>query len=118
MKSYAFAISAIFLLSFIIFYNQKVEIIYFFNKGCFISNMTDVIMNEIEMDMGKSVHVIYADGFSPRSEFESMLVQKYNINSVPVIIIDGKIFSGEFTYESLKTDICKRFVIKPKGCLK
>lgn len=117
MKSYIFVIIAIFI-SYILFYNQKVEIIYFFNNGCIISNFSEIIIKDIEKNMGKNVNVIYVDGFSPKSDLENMLIQKYNVNSVPIIIIDGKIFSGEFNYDSIKTHVCKRFIIKPKGCFK
>ncbi|MBU5689604.1 MAG: hypothetical protein QXM68_01240 [Candidatus Aenigmatarchaeota archaeon] len=117
MKQYI-AVLLLLIISFIIFYRQKVEIIYFYSKDCIVSNQTDSIIEDIERNFNRNVNVIYVDGFNPEGERQKKMVDLYNINSVPVIIIDGSVFKGEFTYESLKSSICERFVFKPSACFK
>ena len=97
------------------YYNQKVKIIYFYDRTCVISNITEGLINNTRSDFGKRVEIIEIDAFKPKQN-EAKLVEKFNVKGVPLIIIDGRVYPYEYNYTLFKIEVCKRFVFKPKEC--
>ena len=110
-------ISAIILMlaGFYFSYTKKVEIIYFYDERCVISNMTDEIIDEIEAEFGDRVRIKRVNAFNPEGE-DKVLVKRFDVKGVPVIVIDGRIYPYEYNYTILKNEVCKRFVFKPEKC--
>ena len=100
---------------------QKVNIIYFTNSKCLLTVQTDRLIEEIRNDFGNRVHVreivvsMYEDDPQDTEEIKQ-LRQEYQVFGVPVIIINGKEFTREFTKNNLEQEICKNFIIKPEAC--
>ncbi|MEM5801232.1 MAG: hypothetical protein QW350_04195 [Candidatus Aenigmatarchaeota archaeon] len=108
-------ISILFLIIFICFLNQKVEIIYFFNDGCIIVNDTNNILFLAEKEFQDKILIKKIDLFNPKED-EKILIEKYNVKGVPTIIINGKEYIYDYNYTNFKFEICKNFVIKPVVC--
>jgi len=100
---------------------QKVEIIYFTNPSCILTNATDRIMDKINNDFGnriqvREVKVSMYEGDPPDTDEVKELREKYEVYGVPVIIINGKEFTKEYTKNNLEQEICRNFIIKPEVC--
>jgi len=112
-------ISSIFLL-FLAKY-QTVEIIYFINPRCVITNITNDILDELKVDFQDRIKVreikvsMYPDD-QPDTEEIRQLREQYQVYGVPEIIINGKEFTKKFTKDNLKEEICKNFIIRPRTC--
>jgi len=100
---------------------QKVRIIYFTNSKCLLTVQTDRLIEEIKNDFGNRIYVreivvnMYQDD-PPDTEEVKQLRQEYQVFGVPVIIINGKEFTKEFTKNNLEQEICKNFIVKPEVC--
>lgn len=100
---------------------QKVGIIYFTNDKCIISIQTDRILENVRKDFGDRVIIrevkvnMYTDD-PPDSEEIKELRAKYRVFGTPVIIINGKEFTEEFTRNNIEKEICNEFITKPSVC--
>jgi hypothetical protein len=101
--------------AFLYLYNQKVEIIYFYNQGCLVSNETDVLIEKIQDDLGDKVKMTRIDLFNPKIN-ETKLVERFGVKGVPTIVINGKIYPYEYNYTIFKREVCRNFVFKPEKC--
>ena len=106
---------------FILAYKQKVDIIFFMNPSCRISNQTGPIIQEIKEKFGNNinlreikVNMYFTD--PPDTEEIKILREKYKVYGVPTIVINGKEFTKEYTKDNLEEGICNSFIIKPKVC--
>lgn len=100
---------------------QRVKIIYFTNPSCIITHQTDRIIDKIKSDFGnriqiREVKVSMYEGDPPDTEEIKELREKYRVYGVPVIIINGKEFTKEYTKHNLEEEICRNFIIKPGAC--
>jgi thiol-disulfide isomerase/thioredoxin len=109
--------------SFILFwaYFQKIDIIYFTNSKCKVSEHVDEVINFIENEFDDKVNIekievkIFPND-DEDSEYVSKLREKYNIYGVPTIIINGKVFNKPYTKENLVREICNKLIFKPRIC--
>ncbi|MBD3155458.1 MAG: hypothetical protein GF368_02270 [Candidatus Aenigmarchaeota archaeon] len=97
---------------------EKVSVIYFRRTGCSVVEKTDNIVQEIDGDLGIELEIITVDLTREEklSEQEIILKNEYNVIGVPVIIINGKEYTGVFTKESIEGEICKKFLFRPEEC--
>jgi len=100
---------------------QKIRIIYFTNSKCLLTVQTDRLIEEIKNDFGNRIYVreievsMYEDD-PQNTEEVKQLRQEYQVFGVPVIIINGKEFTREFTKNNLEQEICKNFIVKSEVC--
>jgi len=100
---------------------ETVKIIYFTNPSCILTHKTDIIIDEIKSDFDKTIQVreikvsMY-EGDPLDTDEVKELREKYEVYGVPVIIINGKEFTKEYTKNNLKQEICRNFIIKPEVC--
>ncbi|MEM5793005.1 MAG: hypothetical protein QXY45_01425 [Candidatus Aenigmatarchaeota archaeon] len=94
---------------------RVVDILYFREDSCIVVNKTDKIIEEIKKDFNGYINlrIIDRDKTTPDEE---KLIKKYNVIGVPVIIINGKEYTKEFTKDNLEREICKKLLRKPKVC--
>ena len=114
-------ITVLLILFFLISPFQKVRIIYFTNPSCVLTQETDRIMDEIKSDFGekirvREVKVSMYENDPPDTDEIKALREKYQVYGVPVIIINGKEYTNEYTKNNLKQEICRNFIIKPEVC--
>jgi len=100
---------------------QTVEIIYFTNPQCAITNKTDDLIDELKEDFQnkisvRKINVNMYPGDQPDTEEIIQLREKYKVYGVPDIVINGEKFMGKFTNENIKEKICDNFIIKPEAC--
>jgi arsenate reductase-like glutaredoxin family protein len=122
-KSKIFGIFIVFLISIFLIsdYQKKVEIIFFTNPNCLVSNNAEKVLEEIKNDFKNKIYIrkivvnIY-NGDEPDTEEIKILREKYQVNGVPEIIIDGKEFIQKYTKDNLVEVICQKFIIKPEVC--
>lgn len=97
---------------------KRVSIIYFRRTGCSVVEKTDNIFREIDGDFRGELEIITIDLSKGEklSEQEIILKNEYNVIGVPMIIINGKEYTGVFTKESIEGEICKKFLIRPEEC--
>ena len=111
----------IFFIFFIFASKQKVDIIFFMNPGCRISNETIIVIKEIKDDFGNKINLreirikMYSND-PPDIEEVKNLRERYRVYGVPTIIINGKEFTKPYTKDNLEEEICKNFIIKPDVC--
>jgi len=107
---------------FLIEMQKTVEIIFFTNPGCFVANRTDKTIGEIKSDFKdrvyiKEIKVNMYNGDPQDTEEIKMLREKYQVNGVPEVIINGKEFTKKHTKDNLERTICEYFIIKPMVCI-
>lgn len=127
-KTKILIISSIILFLFITFFtvknkSQTIDIIYFTNPRCVISNQTDELIGEIKNDFKDRINITTIivsmfEGDSPDTEEIKQLREQYKIYGAPVIIINGKEFTKAYTIDNLREEICEEFLIKPLVCFK
>jgi hypothetical protein len=104
------------MITLILYFNgQRSEILYFYNKGCLISNKTDIFIENIQLELGAKVKITKIDPFDPKNQ-DNELVKKFNVKGVPTIVINGKIYSHDYNYTLFKNEVCRYFVLKPEKC--
>jgi len=101
--------------------NQTVNVLYFINPNCELINQTDSLMEDLKKDFGdriniQEINVKMYDNDLPDTEYIKQLREKYHVYGVPEIVINGKEFTGQFTKDNLKKQICYNFLIKPEVC--
>lgn len=100
---------------------KLVEIIYFTNPRCLMANRTDKLLDEIREDFQDRVHIreikvsMYLED-APDTEEIKELRERYKVYGVPEIIINGEEFTGKYTKDNLKEEICKNFIMEPEVC--
>ncbi len=118
------AISAILIVSLILPFlteYQTVEIVYFTNPRCALTDRTDDILEEIKEDFKDRIEVreikvsMYPED-PPDTQEIKILREKYRVHGVPDIIINGKEFTEKFTKDNLREEVCKNFIIRPGVC--
>jgi len=100
---------------------QKVNIIYFTNPNCRLTENTDSILQEIKLEFNnriiiKEIKIHIYDQDKEDTEEIARLREKYQVFGVPEIIINRKKFKQEFSKENIKQSICKEFILKPEVC--
>lgn len=107
---------------FILASKQKIDIIFFTNPACRISNETSIVVKEIKEEFGDKITLreirinMYLND-PPDSEEIKILREKYRVYGVPTIIMNGKEFTKEYTKDNLEKEICNDFIIRPKVCI-
>jgi len=118
------AIFAILIVSLILLFlteYQTVEIVYFTNPRCALTDRTDDILEEIKEDFKDRIEVreikvnMYPED-PPDTQEIKKLREKYRVHGVPDIIINGKEFTEKFTKDNLREEVCKNFIIRPGAC--
>jgi thiol-disulfide isomerase/thioredoxin len=100
---------------------KTIQILYFFNPKCKVANVADESIAETQEKFQEKIEIrrffvnMY-EGDPEDSKEVKELRDKYHINGTPVIIVNGKEFKEEFTFENLKKEICRNFLIKPRVC--
>jgi thiol-disulfide isomerase/thioredoxin len=106
---------------FILVSKQKVDIIFFMNPRCRVSNQSSLVIEGIKEDFGNKIKLreinikMYLND-PPDTEEVKILREKYRVYGVPTIIINGKEFTKQYTKDNLEEEICNNFIIKPKVC--
>jgi hypothetical protein len=106
---------------FILASQQKVDVIFFMNPGCRISNQSSIAIEEIKEEFREKVNIreirvnMYLNDPQDSEEIK-ILREKYRVYGVPTIIINGKEFTAQYTKDNLEEEICKKFIIRPKVC--
>ncbi|MCD6226557.1 MAG: hypothetical protein J7J93_02055 [Candidatus Aenigmarchaeota archaeon] len=100
---------------------QKVNIIYFTNPNCRLTENTDSILQDIKLEFNnriiiKEIKIHIYDQDKEDTEEIARLREKYQVFGVPEIIINGKKFKQEFSKENIKQSICEEFILKPEVC--
>ncbi len=86
-------------------YNQKIEIIYFYNNGCNLVNETNKIIEKAQNDFGNNIIVKKIDLFHPNKD-EIHIIDKFNVKGVPTLIVNGNEYPYEYNYSSFKKYLC------------
>ena len=102
-------------------YFQKIEIIYFTNPGCKLSENTDILIDYIEYEFQdkvivRKINIQMYPGDEEDTQEIKKLREKYKVYGIPHIIINGKKFTSEYTKNNLEENICNEFIIKPDVC--
>ena len=95
---------------------RKVDLIYFRKTSCIIVNRTDKIIFELQEDFKEYLNLRIVDMDKNLTKEEEDLVKEYNVVGVPVIVINGKEYTKEFTKDNLERELCKRLLVKPGVC--
>lgn len=98
--------------------SMTVNVVYFRKSSCIIINHTDRIIEDIEDKFRSELEIktIDLDHEENLTDYENNLLKKYQVIGIPVIIINGKEYRGEFTKEEIEKGICRRFLINPEAC--
>jgi glutaredoxin len=97
--------------------SRIVNLIYFRRESCIIVKSTDRIMKELEENFGEDLKIRTIDLDDEKlSNNDKRLIQEHDIIGVPVILINGKEYTEEFTKDEIEKSICKNFLIKPEEC--
>jgi len=98
----------------VISYPREVDIIYFTSPTCSVASHTDDLMKELGEEFGDkiSIRTVIVNLDGDDSEKTTKLMEKYGVKGIPTIIINGK----ESASSKVKTNICRKFIIKPGAC--
>jgi len=97
--------------------SRIVGLVYFRRESCIIVERTDRILKELEEEFKEKVKITIIDLDEKNlSDEKSNLIKKQEIIRVPVIIINKKEYTGEFTKSEIENSICQSFLIKPEEC--
>lgn len=126
MKLDIFIVLSVVAVAIIIFHtlsssSRTAEIMLFTHSSCLVGNQTETIFNSLKKDFGDKIFVrkivVKMAEKDPKDTPEiEQLRKKYNVAGVPVLVINGKEFTKEFTKQNIKEEICKNFIIKPEAC--
>ena len=100
------------------YFHRKVEILYFRNEKCRITQTTDSLLQEAIKDFDGKIEVkTYEANFSISSDppLVRQLREKYKIVGLPEILVNGRKL-GKFTKENLYNQICNNLILKPGVC--
>jgi len=95
---------------------RKVDLIYFRKTSCIIVNRTDKIIFELQEDFKEYLNLRIVDMDKNLTKEKEDRGKEYNVVGVPVIVINGKEYTKEFTKDNLERELCKRLLVKPGVC--
>lgn len=124
MKTYFFAVflGVILLLYFFLSeFSKPVKIFYFYNNKCIVANITDKIVSKAKEIFKNKVEITYFEvnmflGDKPENNETTRLKEKYNVQGVPVLIINEKEYMGAYEFDKVIKEICNNFLVWPKEC--
>lgn len=121
MKIYLVILAIIILYFIISEFSGPVEILYFYNEKCIVSNIVDEIMNKTKDTFKNKVEIKYFEvsifsGDNPEDNETTILKKKYNIQGTPVLIINEKEYNKAYEFKKISKEICDSFLVWPKEC--
>ena len=102
---------------------KQIELIFFSNPNCRASEGIDKIIEEINTMFNGSIYVnkiivkVY-DNDGEDSPDVKLLRERYNVDGVPTIVINGKPLNKKYTKKNIINEICRQFILKPRACFK
>jgi len=107
--------------AFLMIYTQKIDVIYFRHPTCKFVDVLDSIASELKIEFTDKINMriinVKMEDSDPEDSAEvKRLRQTYNVVGVPVVVINGKEFTDEFTKDNLESSICSELLLKPEVC--